>query len=308
MRVLKLGTRGSKLALWQANAVAKAIGVVDPKCRVEVITIVTQGDRAQGQDASSIYRDKRDWVKEIEESLLREEIDLAVHSAKDVPEKLAQETEITAVLKRESAHDVLICKDSQIDSYSALAAGALIGSSSLRRVAQLKRLRPDFAVVEHGGNVPNRIEKLRQHSTMSAIVLAAAGIRRLEMGSVISQEFSYHEMLPAAGQGVLAAQYRKGEQDVASILDSIKDTTCFTCWSAERSFVVDLGADCNSAVGAFAELSRGEVKLVGRILSPDGAECIGEQIVGKSENSVSLGKRLAEKMLSLGAERLLRMQ
>ncbi len=282
---MRLGTRGSALALAQARWVAERLGG-EP----EIVEITTLGDRGAAP------ADKSRWTSELERALLEGRIDLAVHSAKDLPTELDDRLELVAVPARADARDA-ICGAA---SLAALPAGARVGTSSLRRAAQLRAVRDDLAVVELRGNVDTRLRKLAEGQA-DAIVLALAGLVRLgrsdDAGGVID------EFVPAAGQGALALEARAGELDAAELAGVI-DEAAMSCVGAERALVHALGASCNTPVGAHARpVGDGRVALVGWVGLPDGSAWLRDEVVGEA---AAVGAECARRMVSAGAAELLR--
>jgi hydroxymethylbilane synthase len=282
---MRIGTRGSPLALAQARSVAVRLG---PGC--EIVTVTTSGDRGSSEE------DKSRWVGELEQALIEGEIDLAVHSAKDVPAELPDGLELVAFPAREDARDAL-CGAS---SLAALPPGARVGTSSLRRAAQLRALREDLQVVEMRGNVDTRLRKLRE-GEVDAIVIALAGLvrlgRRSEVGAVLD------ELVPAPGQGALAIQARRGDALTAE-LDAVADVGTASCVLAERELVRVLDASCHTPVGAHARLvGDGQLELIAWVGLPDGSEWISDSSTGEPGR---VGARVGERMLAVGAGELLR--
>ena len=276
---MRIGTRGSALALAQARWVAERLGGEN-----EVVVI---------ESSSAPADDKSRWVSALEQALLENRIDVAVHSAKDVPVELPDGLALVAIPEREDPRDA-ICGAS---SLAELASGARIGTSSLRRAAQIRALREDVEVVALRGNVDTRLRKLGD-GECDALVLALAGLRRLgredEVGGVLD------ELVPAAGQGALALEARPGLPGV----DVLNDARSAACNAAERELVATLGASCNTAVGAFARmLEDGQLELTGWVGAVDGSRWISDRLVGASGEG--LGTALAERMLAVGAGELL---
>ncbi|MDQ6810876.1 MAG: hydroxymethylbilane synthase [Actinomycetota bacterium] len=282
---MRIGTRGSPLALAQARSVADRLG---PGC--EIITVTTSGDRGSGEE------DKSRWVGELEQALIRGEIDVAVHSAKDVPAALHDELELVAFPAREDARDALC----GARSLAALEPGARVGTSSVRRAAQLRALREDLEVVSLRGNVDTRLRKLHE-GEVDAIVIALAGLarlgRRIEAGAVLD------ELVPAAGQGALAIQARKGEI-LARGLDAVSDAATTACVEAERELVRLLDASCHTPMGAHAGiLDELQVELVAWVGLPDGSQWIRDAVTGAP---TQVARDVGERMLAAGAGELLR--
>jgi hydroxymethylbilane synthase len=282
---MRIGTRGSTLALVQAEWVAARLEVP-----VEIVKITTLGDRGAG------IEDKSRWVSELERALLDDRIDLAVHSAKDVPTELEPGLEIVAVPGRADAHDV-ICGARTLE---ALTPGARIGTSSVRRRAQIRAVRDDVEVVELRGNVDTRLRKLAE-GQVDALVLALAGLQRLgrenEAGGPLT------ELVPAAGQGALALQGRTGDLD-DDVLAPVCDPDAVACLRAERTVVHALGASCNTPVGAYARPQPGtdQLELTAWVGVPDGSAWLTDCVTGEAG---CVGTECAQRMLAAGAATLL---
>ena len=278
---LRIGTRGSALALAQARTVAEALGG-------ELVTITTAGDvnRAAG--------DKSRWTGALEQALLAGEIDLAVHSAKDVPGELAEGTELVAAPPRADPRDVLV----GAPDLNALPAGSRVGTSALRRRAQLLAARPDLDVVELRGNVDTRLRKLRE-GEVDALVLAAAGLERLGVAEGVPLDF-----VPAPGQGILALQARAG--DDRAIHSGLLHPRTFGCLLAERAAVVALGATCHTPVGVHAVVTHEyRMRLQGFAGRPDGSEWVLDEHESDADTPEEAGRELAQRMLAAGAGEIL---
>ncbi|PZS13152.1 MAG: hydroxymethylbilane synthase [Solirubrobacterales bacterium] len=281
---MRIGTRGSALALAQAAWVLERIGE-----RSEIVVIATAGDRG-GETG-----DKSRWVSELEQALLDERIDLAVHSAKDVPAELAPGLELVAIPARADARDA-ICG---APSLQALPAGARVGTSSLRRAAQIRAAREDVEVVAVRGNVDTRLRKLAA-GDCDVLVLALAGLQRL--GRAAEAEGALDELVPAAGQGALALQARPGRHS-ADVLAALSDPDARACVSAERELTAALGASCNTPVGAHARvLANGGLELSAWVGVPDGSAWLADHLRGAAQG---LGLAVAQRMLAAGARELL---
>jgi len=276
--LIRVGTRGSALALVQARFVGERL-----KEPYEIVTI----------DAAGPVADKSRWVSELERALLAGEIDVAVHSAKDVPAELADGLALVAIPAREDPRDA-ICGAS---SLAELAPGARVGTSSLRRAAQVRAVREDIEVVEVRGNVDTRLRKLRD-GECDALVLAVAGLVRLGRGDAVGGILD--ELVPAAGQGALALEAHPGS---VSVTGSLIDADATACVTAERELTRALGASCNTPVGAHARaLAGGGLELSAWVGRPDGSVWVGDQLRGEAEN---IGLRVAERLASAGAMELL---
>lgn len=305
---LTVGTRGSELALVQARLVCKALQALPQPVQTVVSEIATCGDLRQGTAAAKIP-DKKKWVLEIEQALVRGEIDCAVHSAKDLPNELEPGTLVWPVLHRESPEDVFIgARRSGSErrlSFSELPDNALIGTASIRRAAQLMRLRPGVRIVPHRGNVPTRIRKLDESSELHGIVLAHAGLSRLGLDAAVSDVFAPAQLLPAMNQGIIAVQFREDDAAAAAALEQLVEIPTLAEWQAERAAVELLEADCYSAVALKASSDGRRVELFGRVLSPDGAEAAEADGEAAVADAADLGRSVAEKLISRGARELI---
>jgi len=303
---IKIGTRGSKLALIQTNLVADALKAKGAE--VELIEISTVGDRKQGTVQAS-KSDKRDWIHDLEIAVLDGSIDLAVHSGKDVPAEIAEETILLPVLKRANPFDAFIgqlhSESGKRLKFSEVPQGATIGTASLRRQAQIKRVRPDLTLVEHRGNVPTRLQKLEDSEILSGIVLACAGLERLGYDELGYEEFDSEIMLPAINQGTLCIQCRRDKKDLVGTLRSIGDSSGLAAFEAERGCVSKLEADCDSAVSIFATVQEDMVELKARVLVPDGTQCIEVSEKGKASEAFKVGEVVGQKLIDSGANELL---
>ncbi|HEV2999087.1 MAG TPA: hydroxymethylbilane synthase [Solirubrobacteraceae bacterium] len=282
---MRIGTRGSALALAQARWVAERV-----PGGAELVPIVTSGDRRRAVD------DKREWVLELEEALLGGEVDLAVHSAKDVPVERPEGLAIAAAPPRANPLDAL-CGAPSLD---ALPEGARVGTSSLRRMAQLRARRPDLDVVALRGNVDTRLRKLADGEA-AAIVLAAAGLERLGRADAAQATLDF---VPAAGQGTLLIEARADDGAAREALAPLSDPAAEAALAAERAVVAGLGADCRSAVGVHAAGGAAGWRLRAFVGAPDGSAWITDELDG--DDPAPLAAELAERLLAVGAERLLR--
>jgi len=296
-----IGTRGSALARWQAEHVAAALKEANPGLEVELSLVVTEGDRFQA--GPLIERGgKGVWVKEIEEGLLAGTFDLAVHSLKDVPAYLAEGLALVAIPPRADPRDAFISRTGA--GWRDLAVGARVGTSSLRRVAQLKLLRPDLEVEVLRGNVDTRLRKVAE-GVVDAGVLACAGLDRLGLGERITARFAVEEMLPAIGQGALALEARAGDARIARLVASLVDDDATVCVQAERSLLAALGAGCQTPLGGHAEVSGDRLRLRALVAKPDASVVLRDEITGARAEAVRLGRALAERLLERGARAIL---
>lgn len=299
---LVLGTRGSKLALRQSEWFQSRIHNVAPEVRVELRRIQTSGDKIVDVPLAKIGG-KGLFVKEIEEALLAGEIDLAVHSMKDVPAQLPDGLEILCVPPREDARDALISRAGR--SFKDLPQGARVGTASLRRQAQLLNARPDLRIEMLRGNLDTRLRKLKE-GRFDAIVLAAAGLRRLAWAQEITEYLDPVVSLPAIGQGALGVEGRSNDHFVRSIMDRLNDQATQTTVMAERAFLHRLEGGCQVPIAAHATLSGEELLLEGLLASVDGKTVIRDRVQGKSQEAHKLGVQLAERLLARGGDKILR--
>lgn len=298
-RTVKIGTRGSQLALWQAEFIKDSLAQHSPDIEFEIVVIKTTGDRILDTALSKIG-DKGLFTREIENALLAGEIDLAVHSLKDLPTTQPDGLTIGAVTKREIPNDVLIAKTAS--SIAELPQKSRVATGSLRRRSQLLHLRPDLEIVEIRGNVPTRIEKFLA-SDMDAMILAYAGIHRLGLDEHIRQIIPVNEMIPAVGQGAVAVETRK--DDLQSLIAGINDDDTHVCVTAERAFLRVLEGGCQVPIGANAVCTNDGILLNGFVGSLDGARVIRQSLSGGRGEAEKLGSDLAARCLSLGANEIL---
>jgi hydroxymethylbilane synthase len=298
VRRLRLATRGSRLALtqsaWVARRIEERLGV-----STELVTVRTTGDRLADVSLAAVGG-KGLFVKEIEEALLAGRADLAVHSAKDLPARVASGLVLAAFPERGDPRDALVAREG-IPSLAALPPGARVGTGSVRRSAQLLAGRPDLVIVPLRGNVPTRLERLDE-GRVDAIVLAAAGLDRLALAARIVERIPPDVLLPAVGQGVLAVETR-ADDPLAEDLTALSDAATGRAIAAERAFLARLEGDCNVPLAALAEPDGGRLRLRGLVASPDGARVVrGEAEGGDPE---ALGAEVAEAVLARGGEAVL---
>lgn len=286
--VIRIGSRESRLAVVQAEIVRNKIQEVCPEAVIEIITMKTTGDKILDQSLEKIGG-KGLFVKELDQALLEGRIDLAVHSLKDMPAAIPKELPILAYIKREDPRDVLVYRPGE----GTVPEEGLIGTSSRRRMVQLKKLYPGRRFAGIRGNVKTRLYKLDKEG-YDATILAAAGLIRLGMQQVIGRYFSVDEVIPAAGQGVLAVQGRKGE--TPSWIEKIGDPDTRSASLAERQFTAELGGDCTSPAAAFADVRQGELKLTGLYFRESDESSFVESICGEKQKARQLGELLARRM------------
>jgi hydroxymethylbilane synthase len=308
---ITIGSRGSKLALWQANWVRDQLAAAGHE--VAIRTIKTTGDKLQAAaphqpPPASIAQtiaevgSKGLFIKEIEEALLAHEVDVAVHSLKDLPAELPPSLALGAVPPREDAHDVLIARDGQ--PLEDLPQGARIGTSSLRRQTQLRALRPDLIYVTMRGNLDTRLRKL-ERGDCEALVLAAAGVHRLGLGERVTAYFSFDQMCPAAGQGALGVEIRSDDGRVREAVAPLDHPATHRAVRAERALLQRVGGGCQVPIAAHAGSENDQLCLRGLVASLDATQVIRAQAVGSATDPEALGVAVAEDLLRMGAREIL---
>lgn len=299
--LIRIGTRGSQLALWQAHWVKKAIEQQWPEITVELVVIKTTGDKIQDVPLSKVGG-KGLFVKEIEEALINGGIDLAVHSMKDMPAELPHGLCISAVPERENPLDALLTRDSI--ALDDLPLGARVGTSSLRRSSQLLHLRPDLKIMPLRGNLDTRLKKLAG-GDLDAIVLATAGLKRLGLDHYITTVLDPDTMLPAVGQGALCIEGRTNDDSTAKAVTGLDHAVTHFAVMAERAFLHRLEGGCQVPIAGHATIENEKLEVTGLVAELDGSLLIKEQATGPCDRAVSLGRGLAEKLLALGADAIL---
>lgn len=298
---VRIATRSSRLALWQANWVKDRIARLFPEISVELIHIKTTGDRILDSPLAKIGG-KGLFVKELEIAMLNNEADIAVHSMKDVPTELPEGLEISVITKRENPADAFVSNN--FDSFEALPPNAVVGTSSLRRMAQLQRKRPDLEFRTLRGNVNTRLNKLDE-GQYDAIILAAAGLIRLEMEDRIKQSIPFEISLPAIGQGVICIESRVGDRDILEIISSLQDPDTSDTIQAERALLKRLNGGCQVPLAGHAVI-RGELlELTGMLASPDGTAFIRLIESGAIKDAREIGTRLGTRLLDSGGREIL---
>ena len=298
---VRIATRKSALALWQAEHVASLLRLQAGVDGVELLPLSTRGDEVLDRSLQKIGG-KGLFIKELEVAMQNGDADIAVHSMKDVPADLPDEFTIAAVLERANHADALVSPNGA--QLSDLRQGALIGSSSLRRQAQLRMMRPDLVVEPLRGNVNTRLRKL-DNGDYDAIVLAAAGLERLELASRISQQFKPAEMLPAATQGVIGIECLTSNEALIDILQTLNHETTALTTAAERAIAATLHASCQSPVATYATTSGESLEVTALVALPDGSESLRDSMAGDAGAAAQLGRALAERLLARGARELL---
>jgi hydroxymethylbilane synthase len=294
--VLTIGSRGSQLALWQANWVKQKLEALGETCRIEIIK--TTGDKITDVPLAKVGT-KGLFTKEIEEALLDGRIDLAVHSLKDLPTELPDGLAISAIPAREDPRDALVGAP-----LADLATGAKVGTSSLRRVAQLRSVRPDLALESVRGNVDTRLRKLTE-GQYDALVMAAAGLRRLGWETRIAECLPIDVMCPAVGQGALAVETRE-EGDAARCCAQLDDAAARLSVEAERAVLATLGGGCQVPIGAYGCIAGDRLDLVAIVASPDGTRLIRRNAGGPAAERLRIGEELGRELLDAGAREILR--
>ncbi len=299
-RPLRIGTRGSDLALWQARHVAARIGVLAGAPPIAIVEIRTEGDRVLDVPLSTVAG-KAFFTKEIEEALLTDSVDLAVHSLKDLPTLLPRGLALGAVLEREDPRDALLARGVP---FAELPAGARVGTSSLRRRALLARWRPELELVDLRGNVPTRIRRLEEGS-FDAIVLAAAGVKRLGLDGHVTEYLPLERVLPAVAQGAVAVEVRAGDDQVLRWIATLDHAETRAATTAERALLRRLEGGCQIPVGALGRVDDGTLTLAGVVCALDGSTSVAAERSGPVAQAAALGLALAEELLAAGGEAIL---
>ncbi len=297
-----IGSRGSELALWQAKFIKKEIEKTVKNVKVEIKIIKTTGDKILNVALSKIG-DKSLFTKELESALLNGEIDLAVHSLKDLQTQLPKGLKLAAVTKRHPVEDVLIARKKGTTLWT-LKENAVVATGSLRRKSQIMHLRPDLKLIELRGNVPTRIEKFLM-SDWDGIILARAGVERLKLSKYISSIIDKNEILPAVGQGALGIEILEKNEEINLILGSIHDEDTYLAVLAERSLLRTLEGGCQVPIGAFAEIKSNGLYLDAMVGSLDGTITFRKKTRGKKKDAEKIGKNLAGDLLKAGAKKIL---
>lgn len=298
---IRIATRKSALALWQAEHVADLLRALPEVDSVDLVPLSTRGDEILDRSLQKIGG-KGLFIKELEVAMQRDEADIAVHSMKDVPAEMPEGFCLAAMLERANHADALVSPDGR--QLQDLPAGALIGSSSLRRQAQLRMMRPDLRVEPLRGNVNTRLAKL-DNGDYDAIILAAAGLERLQFGDRISQLFTPDEMLPAAAQGVVGIECLEEAVELRTVLAQLNHPESVLTTLAERAIARVLDASCQSPVATFAQVKGDDMTVSGLVAMPDGSRPIRDEVCGPAADAEQLGEHLAKSLLKQGAGELL---
>ena len=296
-----IATRQSRLALWQAEHVRDRLRELYPQCQVELLALSTRGDEILDTSLAKIGG-KGLFVKELELAMAEGRADLAVHSAKDVPMELPPGFALGAIMQREDPRDAFV--SNKFDALDALPAGAMVGTSSLRREAQLRSRYPQLNVNSLRGNLDTRLAKL-DRGEHDAIILAAAGLKRLGLGSRIRSVLTVEQSLPAAGQGALAIEHRSERVDIAECLAALNHRATELAVRAERAVSRALGGSCQLPLAAYASVNGSTLELRGLVANPDGKSMVRAEVSGPSGTPEELGMRLAAELRAQGADRIL---
>ena len=299
MKKIIIGARGSKLSLAYASKVKDLILKSSKGIDIHIKIIKTSGDIHKDTKVSEIGG-KNLFCKEIEEKLIENNIDIAVHSLKDMESFEHKELIIGAFIKRNDPRDTLV--SNKIKNLRELSEDTIIGSGSRRRELQLKKLNKNISVTSIRGNIDTRIKKVEENK-FDAIILAAAGLKSLNLESKISFTFKTYEMLPAVGQGIIAVQCRKHDELIFDIIKKINDKETSLCAMAERKMLQTIGGDCETAVGGLAEIHNNNLKLKAQLFSDIGEDDFNYELTGKDTDASSIGKAVGEKLLSLAGEK-----
>jgi hydroxymethylbilane synthase len=299
---VKIGTRGSQLALWQANWVKSELMARHPQLNVELVIIKTKGDKILDVPLAKVGG-KGLFVKEIENALLTGQVDIAVHSMKDMPAEIPSGLTVGAIPERETPWDALVSRKGE--QLVDLPKGSRIGTSSLRRAAQLKNAHPTLEIEPLRGNLDTRLRKLHEQK-LAAIVLAAAGLQRLGQDHHITEIMTLGVMVPAVGQGALCIEVRANDPAIGPLVDELNHEPTRTAVIAERAFLKRLEGGCQVPIAGYARLDAGRVKLTGLVADLDGREIIRQDITGDPGDAAVMGVSLAEQLLAGGADDLLK--
>jgi hydroxymethylbilane synthase len=302
-RSLVIGSRGSKLALWQAEQAKARLSALNSEIDIRIEIIKTTGDVKT--DPLSVIGGKGVFTKELEDALLDRRIDIAVHSLKDLPTIVPDGLAISAICEREDPRDALVAREGQgIASLRELGRGAVVGTSSQRRFSQLKALRGDVVIKDLRGNVDTRVRKLDE-GQYDALILASAGLIRLGLENRISALIASSEMLPAVGQGAISIETRADDEVAVSASSRLNHRETELACRAERSFLRSLGGGCQFPIAAHATIEGNDLKLEGLVAKPDGSEILRDQMAGVTDQADLIGVQLAERLLAQGAGELL---
>ncbi len=301
MSVVRIATRKSPLALWQAEHVAARLREHHPGLKVELVTMTTRGDKILDAPLAKLGG-KGLFVKELEQGMLEGRADIAVHSMKDVPVELPDGLHLPVVLAREDPRDAFVSV--RFARFAELPEGACVGTSSLRRQMQLRRMRPDLVIHDLRGNVNTRLGKL-ERGEYDAIVLASAGLKRLAMAERIAELLEPEMILPAIGQGAIGIECRQGDEAIEALIAALDDRATHTRVEAERAMNARLAGGCQVPIAGFAEIKGEQMRIRGLVGSPDGGRAVAGEKNGSPSLATELGESLAEDLLARGAGEIL---
>ncbi|PIP81189.1 MAG: hydroxymethylbilane synthase [Gammaproteobacteria bacterium CG22_combo_CG10-13_8_21_14_all_40_8] len=301
MKRIRIATRKSPLALWQANFIKNRLSELYPNMELELVTLTTKGDQILDSPLSKVGG-KGLFVKELEVAMLEQRADLAVHSMKDVPMVLPEEFYISTICQRECATDALV--SNRYQSIDELPLGAVVGTSSLRRQTQLKKLRPDLVIKDLRGNVGTRLSKL-DNGDYDAILLASAGLMRLRLEERIATKIPVDKMLPAVGQGAVGIEIRKEDLQLAKLLEPLHCQSTAVRVKAERAMNYKLNGGCQVPIAGYAILKGEHIILKGMVANVQGTKFIHKEMQGLAEEAEELGTKMAEALIAAGAMELL---
>ena len=300
-RVIKVGTRDSALAMWQTKYVIERLKEVSDDYTFEIVAVKTKGDKILDVSLAKVG-DKGLFTKELEVAMLQKETDLAVHSMKDVPTQLVEGLTIGAILKREDPRDVIISPKGY--TFNTLPQGAKVGTSSLRRKAQVKNLRPDLEICDIRGNLNTRLRKMHEEN-FDALILAAAGVIRMGWEEQISEYLPVDVSLPAVSQGAIGVECRGDDEEILKLLALVNDDATAICVNSERPLLNELEGGCQIPIAAHGIIEGNNLILEGLVASLDGSCLIRERLSGNKENGEEIGRQLAQKLTALGADKIL---
>ncbi len=301
MDKIRIGSRGSHLALWQAHYIKTKLREQHPETEFHIVIIKTEGDRDQNSSLSKIGG-QGVFTKAIEEALLEDHIDIAVHSLKDLPSDMTDGLQLGAVPERATVADVLVTENGS--PLSELKKSACIATGSIRRRSQLLYLRPDLEIADLRGNIDTRLQKIKTQN-LDGIIMAEAALVRLELDDVAYYPFKIDEMLPAVGQGAIGVQIRETDRRTSEFVKAINDEKTYRAVQAERAFLHKLDSGCQFPVGGCARIASGKLQITGFVGSIDGKTIIKDTMEGDSAAAEAIGRALAEKMIGRGARKIL---
>lgn len=301
MKTLRIATRNSSLALWQANFIKSSLLKHYPDLNIQLISMLTKADRFLNMPLQKIGG-KGLFVKELEQALISKNADIAVHSIKDLPAELPDALILSVVCQREDPRDVLV--SNRFENFKTLPLEAIIGTSSLRRQCQLKKIRPDLIMENLRGNVDSRLKKM-QEKNYAGIILAAAGLKRLNEENKITYFFSTDEMIPAIGQGAIGIECRKDDEETIKLISVLEDLPTRLSITAERAMNAQFGGNCQIPIAAHATIHQNELFIRGMVGKEDGSEILYAEKKGDAQQAENIGIALAEDLIAQGAYKIL---